>query len=156
MMQQDNYNAIENLVRRMFDPQNNRRLVIQPYNYPLQFASLAASARDSGVIQVAANANFILTNPRFSCYTDDGSEAPDPNISIQIQDTGSQQFLFQDASRLSTVFGNLVNANDTGALPYPRVVAGRSGLQVTVINTSADVNYSYLALSFVGVQVYDL
>lgn len=149
----DNLQSIQNLINQYFNPHGGLQLFLQPYAYVLDFRQLASSASASGQINIAANANFVLTNPRFACF-ENGNAVAIPDVSIQLMDTGSQQLFSSNFVNIATYFGVPTAANDVGILPFPRVIGGRSGLGVQVVNNGA--NAVDLHLAFHGIQVYTL
>lgn len=149
----DNFSALESLILRYFNPRGNENLVLQPYCYVVEMA-LEGGATGTDQFQIAANANFVLTNPRFHCVDGDGESVQSPNIGIQLQDTGSQQLFSSNFVPISTYFGQPEYANDAGILCYPRVIAARSGLGIQAVNNSEDT--ALLRLAFHGIQIYGL
>lgn len=139
----DNYNAVEAFVRRMYNPDGNpvidQRLTIQPYAYPVTFTKLTAGTPQSNVIRIAANADFVLTDPRFQVVRDVDASTLDPDVaaplvSILLTDTGSQEQLMAEAVPLSTYCAHIASA--APFFMYPRCISGVSGVTVQVANTS--------------------
>jgi hypothetical protein len=169
MPQVDNYNAIEAFVRRVYnpdgDPGRDARITIQPYAYQVAFDDLGATsgALQVGVINIAANADFVLTDPRFQAIVDVASlttpfpscDIAAPLIDVLLTDSGSQEQLMAEEVPVPTYFAHIASAAPT--FMYPRVISGRSQLTVQVRNTSAilteDIDYLKLRLVFAGVLV---
>ena len=61
MSQANSFNAIESFVARFYA---GRELLIIPYAYPITFSALAQGASQSGTINIAANADFVMTSVR--------------------------------------------------------------------------------------------
>lgn len=158
--QVDNYNAIEAFVRRIYnpdgDPNVDRTLVIQPYAYTVEAELTLAGSPSSEVIQIAANADFVLTDLTFTAF-DTLTPAADitPAVLLTLTDIGSQQPLTSEAIMLPTL---AVKASGSARnYVYPRIISGRSGLQVQMQNVSGTVSLDldyYVYLSLIGVQVY--
>lgn len=158
--QVDNFNAIEAFVRRVYnpggDPNLDAKIVLQPYAYVLNFDDLAAGATANKTLNVAANADFVLTSPRYQAVVNTaGGEDVSPMINILLTDTGSQERLSDQAVNLASYFWHPRTA--AGELTYPRIISGRSGLSVEVSNYSdimtATIAYKRLELTFAGVLV---
>lgn len=156
-MDRDNYNSVENFVRRYYDPDGTNRVEIQPYAYPVTFAALLHGESQTATISVAANADFVATNVRFRAVDAAQGIENNPLIDLLLTDAGSQQQLMASRVPITTAAGVIVQANDAGVLPYPRIISGRSQLIVQVFNTSdvlnTPVNYVSLSVVLAGVLV---
>lgn len=156
-MDRDNYNAVENFVRRYYDPDGTNRVEIQPYAYPVTFADLLQGESQTATISVAANADFVATNVRFRAVDAAQGIENNPLIDLLLTDAGSQQQLMASRVPITTAAGVIVQANDAGVLPYPRIISGRSQLIVQVFNTSdvlsTPVDYVSLSVVLAGVLV---
>jgi len=161
--QVDNFNAIEAFVRRVYnpsgDPTLDAKISIQPYAYRAAFADLLNGTSPQQVIQIAANADFVLTSPRYRAVVDNvvdntQLDAP-PLVRILLTDTGSQEQLMSEAVDLTTYFGHIRTAQFE--IQYPRIISGRSGMSVQVTNYSniltTPQDYKLLELTFAGVLV---
>ena len=160
--QVDNFNAVEAFVRRMYNPSGNRaldaKISIQPYAYALSFEAVAAGAAPVQTLQIAANADFVLTSPRFRAVVDAVgplADSPNPLVRVLLTDTGSQEQFMSQLVDINTFFGKIDRAEYT--LMYPRVISGRSGLQVQLQNYSnilgTPTAYLRIELTFAGVLV---
>lgn len=156
-MDRDNYNSVENFVRRYYDPDGTNRVEIQPYAYPVTFADLLQGESQTATISVAANADFVATNVRFRAVDAAQGIENNPLIDLLLTDAGSQQQLMASRVPITTAAGVIVQANDAGVLPYPRIISGRSQLIVQVFNTSdvlnTPVDYVSLSVVLAGVLV---
>ena len=120
-----------------------RPLLITPYAYTVTFSSLAPAATANQIINVAANADFIVTefhsrtNVSGSAQTISNMTAP--FIRVLVTDSGSNEQFTQAAVDIITYtsVGNFANE-----LPYPRIVSGRSTLTVQLSNYSASETYN--------------
>lgn len=120
-----------------------RPLLITPYAYTVTFSSLAPAATSSSVINIAANADFIVTE--FHTRSNVGGAAQTisnmtaPMIRVLVTDSGSNEQFTQSAVDIITytTVGNFANE-----LNYPRIVSGRSTLTVQLTNYSASETYN--------------
>jgi hypothetical protein len=120
-----------------------RPLLITPYAYTVTFSSLAPAATSSSVINIAANADFIVTE--FHARSNVGGAAQTisnmtaPMIRVLVTDSGSNEQFTQSAVDIITytTVGNFSNE-----LPYPRIVSGRSTLTVQLTNYSGSETYN--------------
>jgi len=120
-----------------------RPLLITPYAYTVTFSSLAPAATASQIINVAANADFIVTE--FHSRSNIGGAAQTvsnmtaPQVRVLITDSGSNEQFTQAAVDIIayTTAGNFDNP-----LPYPRIVSGRSTLTVQLSNYSSTETYN--------------
>lgn len=122
---------------------------IQPYSYRVAFQNLAAGTTQNGKLDANANSDFILLSPRYRA-----TEAADvdaiPEVRVLLTDTGSSTQLSDSAIDLTTFFGHIGKA--PVEMVYPRIIAGRSSLQIQVTNYGATA-YTNLELTFAGVLV---
>lgn len=125
---------------------------IQPYAYRVNFAALAAGATQNGVLAANANSDFILLSPRFRAAIDDANNDVNPLIRVLLTDTGSSVQLSDQQVDLSTMFARYSLSGNPDFV-YPRIIAGRSSLQIQVTNYSPALVYRTLELTFMGVLV---
>ena len=144
------YNEIEAFCSKFYQ---GRALLITPYAYTITFSSLAPAATASGIINIAANADFVATmfhhRANVAAAAQTVSNKTAPLIRILVTDSGSnEQFTNApvDIENYSTN-GNIIND-----LPYPRIVSGRSTLTIQVTNYDAAATYN-LDVSVEGVLV---
>lgn len=151
---QTNFGQIDDFVRRVYNPQNlpavDASLSIQPYAYRLLFQDLAAGALSTQQININANADFIITSPRYRCYINDTNNDVAPAVTVLLTDTGSSEQLTNDQVDLTTYFGHIGTA--PYEFEYPRIISGRSALTVQLFNYSSALTYN-IELTFAGVQV---
>lgn len=150
----DNFAQLESFVRRVYNPNNDPRvdetLTIQPYAYRVRFDDLAAGGEAVKNIAISANADFILTSPRYRAKVDDADGNVTPQILVLLTDTGSSEQLTNDQVDISTYFGRVGDAPYT--IEYPRIISGRSSLSVAIQNYSAAKTYD-VEFTFAGVLV---
>lgn len=131
-----------------------RQLVLTPYGYPVTFLAVAPAVPQVQQINIAANADFILLafHHRASIGAAQAVStkvAPFCNLLITDNGTGEQY---------TNVGVDLENYSSNGSflqeLSYPRIIAGKSSLQIQVTNTATfDETYDTLQLFLEGVQV---
>jgi len=148
--EQYSYPEIESFASKFY---NGRPLLITPYGYNLTFLSLAAAGSATQVINIAANADFILTGlhhrANVAAANQNVSTKIAPLARILITDSGSNEQFTNAAVDLEnySTNGNIINKLD-----YPRIISGRSTLtiQLTSYEASATLN---IDVFFEGVLV---
>lgn len=138
--EQYSYPEIESFASKFY---NGRPLLITPYGYNLTFSSLAAAGSATQVINIAANADFILTGlhhrANVAAANQNVSTKTAPLARILITDSGSNEQFTNSAVDLESYStnGNIINKLD-----YPRIISGRSTLtiQLTSYEASATLN----------------
>lgn len=148
--EQYSYPEIESFASKFY---NGRPLLITPYGYNLTFSSLAAAGSATQVINIAANADFIMTGlhhrANVAAANQNVSTKTAPLARILITDSGSNEQFTNSSVDLEnySTNGNIINKFD-----YPRIISGRSTLtiQVTSYEASATLN---LDIFFEGVLV---
>lgn len=123
--------------------------------YGVTFASIAATANASSIVQVEANSDFYLTKITYfaslagAVQTD--STRVIPLITLQIADTGSSRNLFNQAVPLSCVAGE-------GDLPFitplQRLFRANASININLSNFSAATTYR-LDLCLIGYKVFN-
>lgn len=130
-----------------------RPLLLTPYGYNLTFSSLAAGTSATQVINIAANADFILTNlhhrSNVAAAAQNVSTKSAPLARILITDSGSNEQFTNSAVDLEnySTNGNIINL-----LPYPRIISGRSTLTVQLTSYEASQTLN-IDVFFEGVLV---
>ena len=124
-----------------------RPLLLTPYGYNITFTALAPGASSTQVINIAANADFILTNlhhrANVAAAAQNVSTKTAPLARILITDSGSNEQFTNSAVDLENYS---TNGNIIHLLPYPRIISGRSTLTVQLT--------SYEAANTLNVDVY--
>jgi hypothetical protein len=130
------------------------KLLITPYAYNLTFLALAQNTSATQTLNIAANADFIFLSARTraqigAAQTLDGITAP--FVRMLLIDSGSgEQFTQQPVDLLNYASNPRCEHN----LPYPRIIAGKSTLTVTVTNYAPTAEtYTTLDVMLEGVQV---
>lgn len=115
-----------------------RALLLTPYGYNLTFSSLAAGASATQTVNIAANADFIITGlhhrANVAAAAQNVSTKSAPLARILITDSGSNEQFTNSAVDLEnySTNGNIINKFD-----YPRIVSGRSTLTVQLTSYEA-------------------
>lgn len=111
-----------------------KQLLITPYGYETVYASLAQNASATNVVNIAANADFVILGFRTRAQISAAqtvSTKTAPFLRLLVVDSGSnEQYTAQ------TVDINNYASNDAKDifLDYPRIVSGRSTLSLTLSN----------------------
>lgn len=110
-----------------------RPLVMTPYGYTATFSSITASSSSTQTLSITANADFILTH--IKSRTSDStlqtvSNKNAPYYRLLIVDSGTNEQFTSVAvdTENYTTNGNTIQ----GLLPYPRFIAGRTSLSLTL------------------------
>lgn len=133
-------------------------LLITPYGYTASFLALAAATTQTAAVNIAANADFIMTAVRYHATTTGAEVGQSVSskavamVRMLITDTGSAEQFTAQAVDLENYCTNDSKSQD---LPYPRIVAGRTSLSVSLTNYSAGATEAYpqIDLFFNGVLV---
>lgn len=130
-----------------------RALLLTPYGYNVTFTTLSSGTTQSTTINIAANADFIVTGlhhrANVAAAGQTVSSKTAPLVRILVTDSGSNEQFTNAAVDLEnySTNGNIINKLD-----YPRIVSGRSTLTVQVTNYDATQAYN-LDVFFEGVLV---
>lgn len=130
-----------------------RPLLLVPYGYNLTFSSLAAGASATQTVNIAANADFIITGlhhrANVAAAGQNVSTKTAPLARILITDSGSNEQFTNSAVDLEnySTNGNIINKFD-----YPRIVSGRSTLTVQLSSYEASQTLN-IDIFFEGVLV---
>lgn len=133
-----------------------RDLLIRPYGYTATFLAIAAGITQTTPINVAGNADFIMTglNHHVNVGATVGysvSTKTAPFLRVLITDEGSAEQFTAQAVDLENYSNNGVNPKP---LPYPRIIAGRTALSVALTNYApAAETYGVVDLFLSGVSV---
>lgn len=130
-----------------------------PYGYTQTFTALAQGTQQSANLSIVANADFMLTALAFraSLAAQNASQTQSimlaPFVRVLLTDGGSNQQMTNQSVDLNNYMSG-GGANFFRRLPYPRVISGRSTLQIQVTNYAAFAESYNIDLFFEGVQVY--
>jgi len=127
---------------------------LAPKRYAIALGALAAGGVTSGQIQIAANADFLLTNiaarAAISATPQNIANVPLPLARITFTDTSTDEQWQNVATDLPT-YANMGFAswNDE---PYPRLIPGLATITVSVASYDTQA-YSALDVIFIGVRI---
>ena len=148
--EQYSYAEIETFASKFYQ---GRPLLLTPYAYNLTFSALAAGASATQTVNIAANADFIITGlhhrANVAAAAQTVSNKTAPLARILITDSGSNEQFTNSAVDLEnySTNGNIINKFD-----YPRIVSGRSTLTVQLTSFEA-TNTLNIDVVFEGVLV---
>ncbi len=148
--EQYSYAEIETFASKFYQ---GRPLLLTPYAYNLTFSALAAGASATQTVNIAANADFIITGlhhrANVAAAAQTVSNKTAPLARILITDSGSNEQFTNSAVDLEnySTNGNIINKLD-----YPRIVSGRSTLTVQLTSFEA-TNTLNIDVVFEGVLV---
>ena len=130
-------------------------LVVVPYGYTLTFADLVSpGVTATQVLSITANADFVLLGVKYR-QTANASQTVSNKLAslyrVLITDSGSNEQFTNGSVDLEAYATN--GNTDQGSLPYPRFLAGRTSLTVTVSSYSTLVSTTTLDLYLEGVLV---
>lgn len=135
-------------------PAGSRKIIV-PYSYNLTFATLAAGGTQTQQLAITANADFVHVRTGFRSNlagaTQSIANIPYALARILITDSGTnEQFMAQpvDLFNYCTVTGPNIHSDHV----YPRVIAGRSSLTVSLTSYEA-AQTPTIDIAFIGVLV---
>lgn len=132
----------------------DKKLLITPYGYNLTFLALAQNGQASQVLNIAANADFMLlsVNSRAQIGAAQNMQTiTAPFVRMLITDSGSNEQYTNTAVDLGNYAGTIPAIQN---LPYPRLVSGRSTLTVALTNYAPTAEtYTSLDVFFEGVLI---
>lgn len=132
-----------------------RKLLVTPDGYNVSFTTVAIGATSTQQINISAVADFVLLGIShrlvLAVSGQTVSNKPAPIGRILITDSGSNEQLTKQPVDLENYSEN---GNVDKMLPYPRVIAGRSSLNIQVTNYApAAETWGTLDLFLQGVSV---
>ena len=130
------------------------KLLITPYAYNITFLALAQNTSATATLNIAANADFIMLTARTRAQIGAAqlvSTVTAPFVRMLLIDSGSgEQFTQQPIDLLN--YGGIDVCEHN--LPYPRIIAGKSTITMTVTNYAPTAEtYTSLDVMLEGVQV---
>lgn len=127
------------------------------YTYEAEVRSLAAGASANDIINIEADSNFIMqklttfsTIGAFPGGVTTEATRDIPQVTIQLNDTGSGRNLNSNPVPIDNIFGT---GQRPFILPNPRVFLRNSTIQVSFTNFSAATIYNII-LTFIGYKLY--
>ena len=156
MSQAYSYADIESFVSRFWlDPQTGlpAKCYTTPYAYSATFAALAQNGVQTQQIQIQANADFICLDIAIRANiaaAQNESTMTAAFVRLLITDTGSNE---QWTNTAQDVENYCTNGQRQTSLPYPRIVQGRSSLQLQATNYAPVAETYSFDIMLEGVQV---
>jgi len=130
-------------------------LVVVPYGYTVTFPDLVSpDVTSTQTLGITANADFVLLGIKYRQATNSSQTVSNKlasNYRVLITDSGSNEQFTNGAVELESYATN--GNTDQGFLPYPRFLAGRTTLTITVSSFSTLVSTTTLDLFLEGVLV---
>lgn len=147
---------------QIFDPSGNQLAVpSRPkdwFCYPVTFTALAPADLETPTLQIDAGSDFYLTALTYFAHVNGSTATPTvatyvvPEVSLQLQDTGSNRNLFNEPVPLYLVAGD---GNHPHRLIHPRLFRRNSAIKITLRNFGATDTYDYLYLNLEGFRIYN-
>ena len=130
-------------------------LVVVPYGYSVSFPDLVSpDVTSTQTLGITANADFVLMGIKYRQATNNAQTVSNKLAAyyrVLITDSGSNEQFTNSAVELESYATN--GNTDQGMLPYPRFLAGRTTLTITVTSFSTLVSTTTLDLFLEGVLV---
>ena len=145
---------IEQFASRFY---GGRPLLLTPYAYNQTFTTLTQSTSQTANVNITANADFILLGFHHRAVVDTAviqtaSSKMTPYVRMLVTDSGTNEQFTNSAIDLENYS---TNANIINLLDYPRIISGRSTIQIQVSNyaTAATGTLAILDIALMGVLV---
>lgn len=138
--------------------EQGRKYVNDFYVYVAAISSTLNAAASATVnVNIEADANFTWVKSAvfasLAGAAQTNATAVLPQVTVQIQDSGSGRLLQNVPVPISSIAGN---GQLPFVLPVPRLFKARSTIGVTFANGSAAENYSVLRLAMIGYKTFYL
>lgn len=150
-----NISDIERFCELMYNVPRDQ-LYLVPYSYPITFADFAPTEQRTGVINLSANGDFILTDISYTALVEGETDETIftkavPDVRALISDASSGSPFTQNAVILETYAANGLGP---AQLPFPRLLSGRGAINVQISNlNNAAATYEFLQIALHGVLV---
>jgi len=142
---------IESFAARFYP---GRSLLFSPYGYTVTFTAMTAALSSTQQLNIAANADFMLLGLRHRASVAATNQTINTKTApfgrVLITDSGSNEQFTNAAVDLENYSTNGVGER---RLPYPRMLAGRSSLQITLTMYAPAAETVLLDLFFDGVLI---
>lgn len=127
---------------------------IEPFGYNIRIGSVAATiangAAAQGLIQIQADSDFALTYMSGSVLNNAGAILTNPNVLMQITDTGSGKTFYSDATQFSLIVGS-------GGFPFllstPRLLPPNVNVKFDITNNTGVASQGVF-ISLQGARIY--
>lgn len=144
---------IEAFVARFWQKSPNDKFFISPYSYTVTFTGLTQGSTLSGTVQVQANADFLLLDIAFRANigaAQNEETITAPFVRVLVSDAGSNEQFTNAAVDLEAYASN---ARRNKELVYPRIVQGRSVLNIQATSYAPTAETYAFDLLFHGVHI---
>lgn len=131
----------------------NAKLAVVPYGYPLSFTGITTTIPGSQQLSIQANADFLLL--RISHRANTGAvqnvgNKTAPHLRMLVTDSGSGEQFTSAAVDLENYSSNDAKIRD---LPYPRLIAGKSSLNIAITSWAPAPETYAVDILFEGLQI---
>lgn len=131
-----------------------KKLTMVPFAYTAVFAPLASGATLAQIVTIAANADFMLLaihhRATIAAAAQTVTTKVAPCARLLITDTGSSEQFTNVAVDLENYSQNDAKPN---ALPFPRLIAGLTSLNVQITSYSAAEIYNPIEIYLEGIRI---
>lgn len=149
--------SIETIQRFIAPSYKGRQVGLLPYAYPLTFTTFTQGATQNGQINIQASADFLLLAIKYHAQIGAAQNVGNKTVAyarMLVTDNGSGEQFTSSAVDLENYANNGNNSFGTGGLPYPRLIAGRSSLTVTLTGYQPTAEtYTTIDVLFEGVNI---
>ena len=146
-----NWSELEAFISRFYE---GRRVLITPFAYTAFFAGVAQNITQTQVINIAANADFVMLGMRHRGWLAAAGQTVStksaPIGRILLIDSGSNEQFTNNPVQLDNYSTNDGKILD---LPYPRVISGRTTITAQYTNNSPAAETQNVEVMLSGVQV---
>lgn len=133
---------------QLTDPRTgvSKRFDLVPFAYPIAYSTaVAAGSFADGFVNILANADF--------CCTEIWVQGSGTSlIRLMIVDSGSNERYMQNPVQALNYGMGL--SDRVNCLPYPRIIAGKTNLQVTLYNYDSTAGFDNPSVVFEGMSIY--
>lgn len=113
-------------------------------------ATIANGAAAQDFIQIQADSDFVLTQISGDVVNAGGNTVANPNVTLQLTDTGSGKTFYSEPTLFGLVTGR---SGFPYLMPAPRVINPNTNVKIDVVNnTGGALNGVFLALQ--GARIY--
>lgn len=148
---------VETIQRFIAPSYKGRQIGLLPYAYPLTFLAFAQNANSSQQLNIQASADFLLLGIKYRAQIGTAQTVSNKTaafVRMLITDNGSGEQFTSAAVDLENYCNNGPHGVGSGALPYPRLIAGRSSLTVALTGYQPTAEtYTTIDLLFEGVNI---
>lgn len=133
-------------------PDETYSLVAFQYHQDFTISATDTASAPLVPLQIGDDSGFIIYNSMFTCFDSvTGDVITDPNVTVQLQDSGSQQNLSDGPLPVTSIFG-------TASLPFPwtppKILRPVSILNASATALTIGANPIDLSLVYAGARIY--